>query len=498
MPDEREERDAPRGPAVNPLQEADALWRLPLLSLSALVDRREVSPREILDQVLERIAAVEPQINAFRHIAEDEACAAAEQATARAMRGERLGVLDGLPLHVKDNIFVRGMPAGWGSTLYADFVPEIDDLPVAAVRRAGAIVLGKTNTPEFALLGRTESRISGVTRNPWDPSRTPGGSSGGAAAAVASGMGPAGLATDAAGSIRRPAAYCGVVGFRPSLDAVPRRYGFPATAHDLQTIGPIATTVADARALFEVISGGGFARVRGTAPTRRIGLVVDDPQIQIDPQVRCAVEGLAATLSVRGYAIDTIPMPWNMADVEEIWGCLSSVGAARIASQFEPGAWLGEATEPMQELARRGSKVSAVEYVLAMDKLQRLRLEAEDWFTGCDYLVTPSSPCVAWSAEEAYPTSIDGKEAGPRTAAMFATVVNICGLPAINLPAGFDRDGLPIGLQIIGPRGDDRGVLSLAEQIDNADRPRFREAPSRQEAPPLQPDISRVQRPGGG
>jgi aspartyl-tRNA(Asn)/glutamyl-tRNA(Gln) amidotransferase subunit A len=460
---EQEERDAPAREGRGGEGETP-LWRLPLLRLSALIDRGEVSPSEILAQVLERVADAEPRINAFRHLATQEAIAAANAATARALRGERLGALDGLPLHVKDNIFVRGMPASWGSVLYEGFAPEKDDLPVAAMRRAGAVIFGKTNTPEFALLGRTESRIAGVTRNPWDTAQTPGGSSGGAAAAVAAGMGPAGLATDAAGSIRRPAAYCGVVGFRPSLDAVPRRYGFPATAHDLQTIGPITTTVADARLLFETICTGGFARERGL-PTRRIALVVEDAQFALDSQVRQAVEELAATLCDHGYAVEPVGLPWKLGDVEEVWARLSSAGAARIAAAFDVAGWREKATPAMQDLARRGTELTAAEYVLALDELQRLRQEAEDWFSRFDYLITPSSPCVAWAAEEAYPVQIGGREAGPRAAAVFATAVNVCGLPAISLPAGF-HDGLPIGLQVIGPRGDDRGALDLAARLE--------------------------------
>lgn len=472
MPDERTEHDTPRRLAIGYSSNADAsqLWRLPLLELSALIDRREVSPREILVQILERIATIDPRINAFRHIARDEAYAAADLATQRARRGQRLSPLDGLPLHVKDNIFVHGMPACWGSALYADFTPDTDDLPVAALRRAGVVIFGKTNTPEFALLGRTESRISGVTRNPWDTRRTPGGSSGGACAAVAAGMGPAGLATDAAGSIRRPSAYCGVVGFRPSLDAVPRRHGFPATAHDLQTIGPVTATVSDARAIFEIISADGFSRIRNRPPTHRIALVLGDSEILLDSEVRNAVSALANQLSEQGYRLDSSPLPWNVAEVDEIWGHLSSAAAARIARNCDPDVWRRQASESIQDLARRGVGLSAIDYILAMDKLQRLRQEAEDWFLEYDYLITPTSPCVAWAADELYPASINGEQAGPRAGTVFAAAVNICGLPAISVPAGLDRDGLPIGLQIIGPRGDDHGVLSLAGHIEEASR----------------------------
>ena len=205
-------------------------WQLDATSLSALLDAREITPLQLLEQSLARLDALEPVLNAFTHVDRDGALAAARAATARQASGTRLSPLDGIPVSVKDNIFVAGMPARWGSLLFRDHVPDRDDICVERLRAAGAVIIGKTTTPEFALLGRTDSRLSGVTRSPWDPALTPGGSSGGAVASVAAGVTPLAIGTDMGGSTRLPASYTGLVGMRPSTGRLPRRFGFPPTA----------------------------------------------------------------------------------------------------------------------------------------------------------------------------------------------------------------------------------------------------------------------------
>src|SRR5690606_1075168 len=230
-----------------------------------------VSPVEITESILARIEEIDSKLNAFCHIAADSARQAARESEARTRKNARLSPLDGIPVHIKDNVFVAGMPCTWGSLLFKDHVPDMDDPPVAKLRASGAVLIGKTNTPEFALMGKTENTLFGVTRNPWDLSLTPGGSSGGAAAAVAAGMGPLALATDSGGSIRRPASYCGVVGLKTSLGKVARGMGFPATVYDFQTIGPIARDATDAELLFDAITAsqktGGFAQLEASVIT---------------------------------------------------------------------------------------------------------------------------------------------------------------------------------------------------------------------------------------
>jgi aspartyl-tRNA(Asn)/glutamyl-tRNA(Gln) amidotransferase subunit A len=440
------------------------LWMCRATELNALLNRNEVSPVEILASVLGRIEAANGAINAFCHVARTSAGQAALASEARCRQGRRLGPLDGIPVHVKDNLFVGGMPAAWGSLLYKDFAPAQDDLSVAALRASGAVLTGKTNTPEFALSGRTENALFGRTLNPWNTDMTPGGSSGGCAAAVAAGMGPLGLATDAGGSVRRPAGYCGVVGLKTTLGSVPRRHGFMATVHDFQTIGPIARTASDAALLFDVIKGGEIG-ARAESGPMRIGLALDD--YTLDAAVRERVAAMGALLAEAGHEVEAVAVPWDADEIEYLWTLFSAAGAARIAGRFPEEDWVAMASPAIQSLARYGAKIPAAEYVEGLDKLQALRRHADTWFECHTCLITPTSPCTAWPADAAYPQTIGGQGAGARSASVYAAVANAAGLPALSVPVGLDARGLPIGLQILGQRGSDHGLLALGRQVES-------------------------------
>ena len=206
---------------------------------------RRFTAADVVEACLERIARIDPALNSFVALDADGARMAARDSDARLAAGQPRSMLEGIPLSIKDNILVRGLPATWGSRAFADFVPEVDELPVARLRAAGSIILGKTNVPELTLEGYTNNDLFGVTRNPWNQALTPGGSSGGAAASVAAGLVPAAIGTDGGGSIRRPACHTGLVGFKPSTGRIARIDGFPAILTDFETIGTLTRSVAD-------------------------------------------------------------------------------------------------------------------------------------------------------------------------------------------------------------------------------------------------------------
>lgn len=442
--------------------------------LSGMLEKSEVSPTEILEAVLVRMDRLNPAINAIVTTDERGARAAAAASERRQIAGERLGPLDGVVVTVKDNIFTRGTRTTWGSALYADLVPELDDVAVARLRAAGATILGKTNTPELALSAVTDNRVFGPTRNPWDLTRTPGGSSGGAAAAVAAGLAPVALATDAGGSIRRPCAYTGTVGLKPSIGRVPRAHGFPATAHDLQTIGPIGRTVRDVAVMFDVIAGpderdratlafvGADPSGQGAANARPLRILFV-PRIAgqpIEPEIVAKVSRAADAFTHLGHTVEQGDLPVDLADVDEIWSTLTAAGSAHGVSRHAD--WQARVTPGIRAMAENGIAMPSIRYVKALDTLTTLRRRFGESTRMIDIILTPTSPASPWIVGEPFPKTIAGEAAGPRTAAAFATFVNVIGLPAIALPAEPSTDGMPIGFQLIGRFGAERMLLELA------------------------------------
>ena len=253
------------------------LWQFSAGELGAAYRDKRSTPSEALQAVLARIDEVNPQINAIVTLDRTGAQADAQASDRRMATGKLLSLLDGVPVTIKDSILVGGMRATWGSRLYAEHIPETDEEPVGRLRAAGAIILGKTNVPEFTLHGYTDNVLFGTTRNPWDLALTPGGSSGGAVAAVASGCGPVALGTDGGGSIRRPAAHTGLVGFKPSRGAVPRANGFPAILHDFEVAGPIARRVGDIVIAMEILAGHTWTRYRPNDGSPRSGSCTSPP-----------------------------------------------------------------------------------------------------------------------------------------------------------------------------------------------------------------------------
>ena len=454
-----------------------SLERLSVAEISSRIACKEVSPVEVFEYFLSRCERLNPHVNAIVAVHADSARAAARAAEKRALSGSRSGALDGIPVTIKDNLFVRDWTVTWGSRLYADFRSDRDDLAMERLRSAGAVFLGATNTPEFALNQHTDNALFGATRNPWSLDLTPGGSSGGAVCALALGLAPLAVGTDAGGSIRRPASYAGVVGFRPSTGRIPRAYGFPPLAHDFQVIAPAARCTADTYLLFRTMavpdkrdrSSGGFSELPekpGRPPRLRIRLVVAAGDAPVDPQVKRSVEIAGRNLSALGHHVDMGPAPYAPERVDALWATLSAAGLARVVERHH--GWQGAVQPASRALAERGAAIDARQYIQALDDVATLRQEFHQLFGAVDILLTPTSPALPWVLGQPYPNPIDGRTVGPRGAAVFATFVNAAGLPAISIPGTPAANGLPIGLQLIGRFGDDVTVIALAAEYEEA------------------------------
>ncbi len=440
-----------------------ALWRLSAAELAAAYRAGETTPDAVLTATLDRIAEVNPRVNAIITLDADGARASASASTARWRAGEARGALDGVPITAKDNILVGGLRATWGSTLYADHVPDHDEAPVARLREAGAVILGKTNVPEFTVQGITDNALFGPTRNPWDLALTPGGSSGGAVAAVATGLGAIALCTDGGGSIRRPAGHTGLVGFKPSRHMVPRGEGFPAILHDFEVAGPIARSVADVILVMETIAGPAWRRqaAHSDAPLRVL-FVPTFGKAPVDPEIAASVAEVAAGFARQGHQVETARIFEEAEPIAAIWPVISQTGVAWLLERFKDRATaVGPA---LIEMARAGAAFRSTDYLGALDTIARVQRRFDDLFATFDLLLIPTAAAMPWPATELYPPVIAGEKVGPRGHAVFTAFANALGLPAMSLPCRPAANGLPIGFQLCAAHGRDVFLLGVARR----------------------------------
>jgi aspartyl-tRNA(Asn)/glutamyl-tRNA(Gln) amidotransferase subunit A len=446
-------------------------WRLDATALSALLDARETTPVALLEQALARLDTLEPMLNCFTHVDRPGALVAAREATARQTNGRRLGPLDGIPVSVKDNIFVAGMPAQWGSLLFRDHVPDRDDICVERLRAAGAVIIGKTTTPELAMSGRTDSRLSGITRSPWDPSLTPGGSSGGASASVAAGVTPLAIGTDMGGSTRLPASYTGILGMRPSTGRIPRRFGFPATAIDFQVIGPFARTMRDLRLLYGVLAGADrrdpysmrFPAEPDVTVDRhlRIGWFTSIGDEGATAEVAASVAAAVGALSGANCTVFPVSAPFDLAALRALHATLTAAAATRVMVRF-PDRWRTETCDNVRVAVERGLAIPATAYVDALDALAAWRADVTEAWRDYDALVVPVAAAPAWRAEDEAPPGLT-----PMTQGMFGAWVNAAGLASISVPGRPHPDERPIGVQVVAPFGHDAVVLEIGRRLES-------------------------------
>jgi aspartyl-tRNA(Asn)/glutamyl-tRNA(Gln) amidotransferase subunit A len=451
------------------------LWRLGATALAGGYRSGAFDPVKVLDACLGRAAACQGSVNAFVHIDHAGAHAAAQASGERWARGAAVGPLDGVPISLKDNLHAAGMPTTWGSRLLGDFTAPSDELPVARLRAAGAVLFGKTNLPEFALQGITDNLLHGTTRNPWDLSLTPGGSSGGAAAAVACGCGPLALATDGGGSTRRPASHTGLVGFKPSAGLIARGGGLPEIFLEYEVPGILGRHVSDIQGLASVLAERGLARA--SSRPARILYVPRFANHPVEPGIARRVAEAARQLASLGHAVEeAAPADWA-EEINEVWPVLSGAGLAwmlRDAARFpELRMPAGQAPDlslcgpSAQANAAQGAGADASALFAAFAAIHVLRKRMDEVFSHCDFILTPATAALPWPAQQSHPAEIDGATVGPRGHAVFTAFANAAGLPAIALPCGF-VDALPTGFQLVARPGADAALLALALQYEQA------------------------------
>lgn len=460
--------------------------------LAARIRARDVTAVEVFDAFAARVEDLNPELNALVRFDPARGRAEARRADERAAAGERLPLL-GVPYTVKDTIWVEGEIASQGSRLFADFVAPRDALPVRRMREAGAVLLGITNCSEFACKGVTTNALFGPTRNPWNLDLTPGGSSGGAASAVAAGLCPIALATDGGGSTRRPAAHVGAVGMKPSTGMIPHPVGFAEPVFGNCVIGQITRTVSDSALVLDVLSGpdsadsasfvvrqanGGGASLPALSRDLRIGF---SPRLglgyPVDEDVAQSVRAAVARMRASGVAIDQEDPDWPEGTSEEALMPLQLAGLAAIyGERYRQRAW--EVDPDIAAQIEAGLRTTGAEVARALLFRDELYRRLDRYFRRYDFLVTPTTPCAAWPFTQLGPATIEGRAVTPRGHAVFTPIFNHAYVPACSVPCGLDRNGLPVGVQIVGPRLSDFRVLALAANVESANpvdfrRPRF-------------------------
>ncbi len=456
----------------------DPLWQLSACELHRRYRDRTLSPVEVTRAVLDRLDEVNPRLNAVIARRDAAVLREAEAAAGRLAAGQPLSALDGIALTVKDSLLTADLPTSWGTRALRDHCTGHDELAVGRARAGGALIVGKTNVPEFALEGYTDNLLFGATGNPWAPALTPGGSSGGAVAAVAAGIAPLAIGQDGGGSIRRPASHTGVVGLKPSLSMWPREHALPSLLLDFEVIGPLARTVADARLLFDALRGPALVDRSSLAAAQAASLrqpttgplkilfVERFGTAPLDSQIADSVRRAAATLDGLGHHLESGALPLDLEFFVEAWPQIGQIGLARMFERFP--AWQAQASPKYREMAEAGRHLPATRLLQISEHVMQLRRAAAAIFNTVDLILLPSAAALPWPAADAYPPSIDGQPVGPRGHAIYTGWVNAAGLPGLALPAAPSRDGLPIGVQLIGAYGSDDALLALGEQYEQA------------------------------
>ena len=456
------------------------LTRQSARELAGLIRTRAVSPVEVLDAHLDAIARLNPKLNAVVTLVADAARAQAKAAEQSVMRGESVGRLHGLPIGIKDNTLTAGILTTFGSPLYKDHVPEQDAEVVRRLKAAGAIVLAKTNTPEFAAGANTVNAVFGATRNPWNPELSSAGSSGGSAVAVATGMLPLAQGTDFGGSVRLPAAFCGIVGIRATPGLTPN-HPTPLAWDPGQIHGPLARSAEDAALFLDCIAG--FSRLSpiSAAPPwasaldivartddakgLRIAYCSDITGIGVDAEVASICRATALRLKDQGATVEEIA--FDASDGRgpyQTWR-----GAWMVGQQYGRMAQLEQFGENLKGNVKAGLKITTSDLAAAERARIAVFLRFKELFDRFDLLLTPAAPVKPFPVTWNYPSEINGRKLEHYIDWLApAFLITLCSLPAGSVPAGLTADRLPVGIQVVAPRFEEPRILSLCKLIQRS------------------------------
>ena len=452
----------------------------PAWQLRQLLDSKKVSPVELTELCLRRIEELNPRLNAFLTVVAEEALAEARTAEQRISQGQKGGPFLGIPVGIKDMEITKGVRSTIGSLVFKDLVPDRDSAGVERVRKAGGIVIGKTNTSEFGLSGTTENRLGDDCRNPWNPEHTSGGSSGGSAAAVAAGLCPIALGSDGGGSIRIPSSFCGLYGIKPAQGRVPLEGGPGKGAPNLIAgSGPLASNVRDAALLLQAISGYDSRDIvssRESPPDfvgalgqgvkgLRIAWSPDLGYAAVDPEVAQVCSMAARVFEELGCSVEApaVSLDYPMGFFIDIFSTNSYNSYSHLLKEHG-----GLLTDYARESLEHGSQVTGSSYADAMLSVQVMQAKVGDLMASYDLLLTPTMAVAAFPVGQ-FPKVIGGREVLPRwDYTPFTPVFNLTGLPAASIPCGFSAEGMPIGLHIIGRQGDEPTVLRASAAFEEA------------------------------
>ena len=445
--------------------------------LARRIRAKEISPVEVVNNSLARIGEVNPKLNCFCFVYPEEALAKAKEAEAAVMAGKPLGPLHGIPVAIKDLTPTKGKRTTLGSYTHEHWVPDYNATVVDSLLGAGGIMVGKTTTPEFAYSSFTESPLWGTTRNPWDPTRTPGGSSGGSGAAVASGCVPMAEGTDMGGSVRIPAGFCGIVGLKPSLGRIPLDL-LPSLFDNISHFGPLTRTIDDARLFLKVTQGPDDRDIQsipgplpldgpqpGSVKGMRLAIDMDNGFFYVDPEVASAVQAAADALASAGATIHEVKLPWTRRVVDlwnELWQVFMAAYFGHLLDQYR-----AKMDPYVVGLIEAGNKISARDYKrIEIERTEQWRqfypiLREHDAFL-CPTMALPAPPVGSGDAIF-YAEQADGLFHGLDMTCHFN---NIAPCPALSVPAGWSKGGLPIGMQIVGRRWRDDTVLTIGKALE--------------------------------